>query len=333
MKDYKFDENGENLSDEYLSDQSKSNQYAEAARLANKQSQAKTGPSSDYRKVQFEKKVYSDQANQDVLQREQAFSESLDKTNYQNTNFDQEPDHQFNLEDLDDLSDDTPRVRHKGRTTRYKGRRDDQSSGRHSKKAGNKHFKDILAGLKQSIFLLFSKRPMQAFHLNLNWGSIGILAFINILLVASFNSLIYSKTVDNILPNLASEGGTGRIFGISLLSQLSTLILLTVLVLLLSLLLRSEKKPFKQFVQTPVLSITPYSIMLLVALLTAFFLPQIALLIAFAGKIHTYIYLYAGFQKGHPTKKNSPFWIFVLLIFLVVLVQYLFVGWALSLSA
>lgn len=324
MGNYNLDRNGENLSDEHLSDQLTSDQYAEAARLAsNKQGQADNKPTEAYRKVQFDQRDYQEQSNQDILQRERAFSESIEKANYQKDRLDTSPN-QYSLEELD---------ADKAKSFKDSGEYDEVKTSRSTgprKKRTNKHLKDIGSGLQQVLTLLFSKRPMQVFHLKLHWASIGILAFINIILLAGFNTVIYSKGLDNVLASLSINASTGKVFAISLLSQFASYILLIILVIVLSILLASEKKPFKQFVQTPVLSLVPYSLILIIALITAFFLPKLGILFALSAKIHTYIYLYAGFQKGHPTRKNSPFWLFVLLIILVLFVEYLFASWALA---
>ena len=194
----------------------------------------------------------------------------------------------------------------------------------------------ILCGLLQALFLSFSKRPMQAFHLNLHWGSIGVLALLNVLLVAGLNTVVINKLLKAALAGVGSlVSGTvgfsaGKVFFMSLLSQIATLIAIVLMVLFLTLILSSEKKPFKQYVQTATLSTLPYSFVLLIALIISLFLPQIGIVLALAGKIHVFIYLYAGFQKGHPTKKNSPFWFFILLIAAVLVIQYLFIGWTIT---
>lgn len=341
MTDYNYDQNSGNLSDEYRSDLRKSDQYAEAARQANlqKQDDPETGQSG-YRKVQFEHGDYDDR-NDEVLARERAFRESIESVGYRDDSYSGEQ-RSLDLDDLDNEFDQTGpyqadnRVRRSAPAARKERLNPKRARGpvssRRPERAGPSHLRDIIVGLQQSLFLALSKRPMQAFHLNLHWGSLGILALINILLVAGLNTIVYSKVLSVALGGFTTDAespGAAKIFGISTLSQLASFLVVVVMVFVLTILLGSERRGFKQFVQTATLSALPYSFILLISLIVSIFLPQVGIILALTGKIHAYIYLYAGFQKGHPTKKNSPFWFFILLIAVVLVVQYLFVTWAL----
>ncbi|NLJ70899.1 MAG: YIP1 family protein [Clostridiaceae bacterium] len=338
MTNYTFDRDSNNYSDEYQSDKIASDQYAEAARQASLQNQLNFD--SNYRKVEFEHAGYEEQ-NEEILAREEAFRASLAGAGYRSQRSDQDS---LDLDELDDMEQTGP-YRAGGaveRSDKSKPLQPRRTAGpvsarnRRSQRQRPNPSRDIFSGLLQALFLSFSKRPMQAFHLNLHWGSLGVLALLNILLVAGLNTVVMNKLLKAALGGVGSlvSGtagfGAGKVFFMSLLSQLATLIAVVLMVLFLTLILGSEKKPFKQYVQTATLSTLPYSFVLFIALIVSFFLPKIGIILAFAGKIHVFIYLYAGFQKGHPTKKNSPFWFFVLLIAVVLVVQYLFVGWTLT---
>lgn len=329
MSDYKFEQNGDNYSDAYLADQKTSEMYAEAARAANEQVNPDNSVGQGFRKVSFNQ---NDDSNyDDVLEREKSFRESLDrvsgpvdKSNYDTNTYD--------LEDLDqDENSSQSTITRVSRNSSVARRGNNRSKSSQQNSKSNKLWKDISGGIQQLIFLLFSKRPMQSFHLNLHWGGIGILGFINILFVGILNTVLFSKFMTTISVGLDLNKKTnGAIFGISLLSQLATLVLIAALLIGISVLLKSEKRPFKQYFQTTIVSSVPYSIVLIIATVLSFFTPIVAAIIALAGKIHAYIFLYAGFQKGHPTKKNSPFWVFAAVIALVIAVQYFFATWAIS---
>ena len=340
MTNYTFDRNSNNYSDEYQSDKIASDQYAEAARQANLQNQINFD--SKFRKVEFEHVGYDEQ-NEEVLAREEAFRASLDGAGYRSQKSAQDKD-SLDLDDLDELEQTDPysaeeSIESPDKTERLQPKRTSGPTSARNRKSQSKGpgpARDIISGLLQALFLSFSKRPMQAFHLNLHWGSIGVLALLNVLLVAGLNTVVINKLLKAALAGVGSlVSGTvgfsaGKVFFMSLLSQIATLIAIVLMVLFLTLILSSEKKPFKQYVQTATLSTLPYSFVLLIALIISLFLPQIGIVLALAGKIHVFIYLYAGFQKGHPTKKNSPFWFFILLIAAVLVIQYLFIGWTIT---
>jgi len=98
-------------------------------------------------------------------------------------------------------------------------------SSRRPERAGPSHLRDIIVGLQQSLFLALSKRPMQAFHLNLHWEVSAFWHLINILLVAGLNTIVYSKVLSVALGGLTTDAespGAAEIFGISTLSQLAS---------------------------------------------------------------------------------------------------------------
>lgn len=340
MTNYTFDRNSNNYSDEYQSDKKTSDQYAEAARQASLQNQINFD--SDYRKVEFEQTDYKEQ-NEEILAREEAFRASLAGAGYQSQRSAQNQD-SLDLDELDDMEQTNPQrsgesIERAGRSAPLQPKRTSgplSARDRRPQRTGPNPARDIISGLLQALILSFSKRPMQAFHLNLHWGSLGVLALLNVLLVAGLNAVLIGKLlkavfggVGTLVSGTAGFGG-GKVFFMTLLSQLATLIAVVLMILFLTLILGSEKKPFKQYVQTATLSTLPYSFVLFIALITSFFLPQVGIILALTGKIHAFIYLYAGFQKGHPTKRNSPFWFFILLIAVVLVIQYLFLGWTLS---
>lgn len=376
MTDSRFDEERTssyrpNPSDEYLSDQARSEQYAAAAREA---SQVRSGDEEARpvsRRIDFDSAVESDRTEPDLAQREADFRRTIERVtgegdqsmnddnyndnysdkvggDYQAQDYDRQQyggqysasrqdtgqyqtgqyqTQQYDLDDFDEADQDDGHLRRSARRPTPQAR--SYQSSRYSQ-GTNKILRDILGGLQQALALLFSKRPMQIFHLNLHWGSIGILAFINCLFVAGLNASIYRKTLQPLLAlaSLGGKSGAWKAFGISLLSQLVTLLVTSLLIFVMGLVLKSERKPLKQFFQTPVLATVPYSLVLLFAWIFSFFAPGLALGLAVTGKIHSFIYLYAGFQKGHQTRKNSPFWLFFILIALVLLVQFYFVRWA-----
>ena len=343
MTNYTFDRNSDNYSDEYQSDKQTSDRYAEAARQANLQNQINFDP--DYRRVEFEQADYADynEQNEDILAREEAFRASLAGAGYNG----QRPVQNQGSQDLDELNEMEQTnpygaggsVERSGRAEQLQPRRTagpESARARRPQRKSTGPARDIVSGLLQALVLSFSKRPMQAFHLNLHWGSLGILTLLNVLFVAGLNTVVINKLLKAALGGVSSlvpgntGFGLGKVFYMSLLSQLATLIAIILMILFLTLILGSEKKPFKQYVQTATLSTLPYTFVLFIALIVSFFLPQIGMILAFTGKILAFIYLYAGFQKGHPTKRNSPFWFFVLLIVAVLVIQYLFIGWTIS---
>lgn len=316
MTDYQFDPN-ENVSEQYLADQRTSEHYARAAKMASRGMQMNTDGT---RKIQFEQRN-ADSADENLIEkREREFrniiSGGKNKDQLENTN-------QYNLEDLER----SERASSGDQMRQRSVKRVEPQPQRNNRKPNV--MQNILRELQQALLLLFSKRPMQVFHLNLHWESIGILTFLNILVVGIFNSIVFSKGLKAAFEAAISKVGTGKVFGMSLLSQLLSLVYITVMIFVLSIILQSEKRPLKQFFQTAVLSTIPYSLILIPALFIAIFSPLLGTLIALAGKIHCMIYLYAGFQKGHPTRKNSPYWIFFLLILLLVFLQYLLMRWTL----
>ena len=340
MTNYTFDRNSNNYSDEYQSDKKASDQYAEAAKQANLQNPINFD--SNYRKVEFEHAGYNEQ-NKEILEREEAFRASLVGAGYRSQRSAQNED-SLDLDDLDEMEQTGPysageTIEHSDTTKRLQPKRTSgpvSARNRRPQRKSPSPASDIFSGLLQALFLSFSKRPMQAFHLNLHWGSLGVLALINVLLVAGFNAVVINKLFKAALAGVGSlVSGTvgfkaGKVFFMSLVSQLATLIAVVLMVLFLTLILGSEKKPLKQYVQTATLSTLPYTFVLFIALIISLFLPKIGIILAFAGKIHVFIYLYAGFQKGHPTKRNSPFWFFILLIAAVLVIQYLFFGWTIT---
>lgn len=318
MTDFYFDPN-DNVSEQYLADQRTTEQYARAAKQASEKRDIQFN-SNGMRKPRYEQRETERSRENAVEQREQAFRDMISD----NRNVDQIED--TNQYDLDALDQQEKSLVSEKRRREPVSRSKPRKSG---KKSGNKVLQDILGGLQQSLFLLFSKRPMQIFHLNLHWGSIGILALLNILLVSIFNSVAFSKGLKEALQAVITKVGTGKVFAMSLLSQLLSILFVVIMVFVLSIILQSEKRPLKQFFQTAVLSTIPYSIVLIPSIIISIFSPLLGMLIALAGKIHGMIYLYAGFQKGHPTRKNSPYWIFFLLILLLVFLQYLLARWTL----
>lgn len=390
MTDSKFDEGRINAyrpdpSDEYLTDQMRSDQYAAAAREASQARSDNPQPQPVTRRIHFDSATDSDRTGPDLAKREENFRRTIERAtgegdydmgdNNYNTNYDNNysgsPDdsyqgqdydrqqyndqydkgqykasqyeadqyqtgqyqtqqyqtQQYDLDDFDDADQDDGHLRQSSRRPDRQAR--NYQSGRYSQ-GTNKILKDILGGLQQSLALLFSRRPMQIFHLNLHWGSIGILALVNSLLVAGLNAAIYSKTLQPVLElaRMGGKSGLWKAFGVSLLGQLIILLLTGLLIFLMGLVLKSDRKPLKQYLQTPVLATEPYSLVLLLALIFSFFAPGLALGLAVTGKIHAFIYLYAGFQKGHQPRKNSPYWLFFILIALVLLAQFYFVRWA-----
>jgi len=321
--------------DEYLADQLTSDQYAKAARQANEESENPANMNSGVRKFTYRPNTLSDD---EALIREENFlqnieqaknSEDFDQVEEDQAKVDPSNSNQYDLEDID-FSDESEQFSSSSSNSHIKKSNKRPKRSTTSKKSGflqNRHVKDILTGIRQIFTLLFSKRPMQAFHLNLHWGVLGILALFNVLLVAAVNSNLYAKSIKEVLNTMriANLSGAGTIFGISFLSQLATLVLIIVLLVIMSFLLKSEKRNFKQFVQTVTLSTVPYTLVLLLAFILSFFFPLVSLIIAVSSKIHTMIYLYAGFQKGHPTRKNSPFWLFLFFIILVFTLQVFFI--------
>ena len=237
----KYDEYDEyDVSDEYLADQMTSEQYAEAARQANQQSDKPVQADSEVRRFEYGAGSDKYQNNKDSAAGEKAFRRSV-RPNGQELLMDTDSN-QYNLEDLDVLDEETERsYNRRVRRTHQTDKRRPADNRKSFLK--NKHVKSILDGFKQIFSLLFSKRPMQVFHLELHWGVFGFLALFNILLVAGLNSILYTKSIKALLTkmNLANLGGTGTIFGLSALSQLVTLILLFILLILMSFLLKTGK--------------------------------------------------------------------------------------------
>lgn len=308
------------VSDEYLEDQKTSEQYAEAARKANQQNENPVQNNQNIREFKYES---AENQDDNVIEREKNFRQSIENVVRTEGSISKN-NNQYDLDDLDEPDNDGYSDNYNDDVRQTKERR--SSAPRKNNFSQNKHVKEILNGQKQIFSLLFSKRPMQVFHLSLHFGVLCIWALINILLVGSLNSLLYSKSIKTILTsmNIANLKGTSAVFGLSVLSQLATFVLLFILLFLMAFVLKSEPRKMKQYSQTIVLSTVPYSIILILAIIVSFFFPIGGIIIALAGKMHAMIYFYAGFQKGHPTRKNSPFWIFLLCIVLVLTLQVFF---------
>ncbi len=329
MPNNNFEQNNEQYSDAYLADKRTSEQYAEAARKANSQANM-NHTTNHYRRVSFEQSGHDVNAEAQAMQGEAMYRNIEQAASENGTDFDTNTN-AYDLADLEQAESYSPQS---VKQSRYSGDRlqntNSSRAGYRRSPAAGKIWQDISNGIRQTVFLLFSKRPMQSFHLNLHWATLGVFAFFNILFVGILNTVLYSKIIQTLTKaiNLQTRSN-GSVFGISLLSQLVTLLLLVLLLIGMSFLLKSESRSLKQFFQTTMIATVPYTFILLLSIVVSFFAPIVGTLIALAGKIQAYIFLYAGFQKGHPTKKNSPFWIFIISIFLVLILQYYFINWAL----
>lgn len=180
----------------------------------------------------------------------------------------------------------------------------------------------LLMDLRALFNKMFTSQPMQAFKVKISGLTVGILLALEIL----FGALIWGRLLSAIgnsgasllqVLGIANRGvkifGVG--FGYGLLQMLVVMLLTILLVFLSGILVRSRKAGWMDYLRTVVVAATPKLCGSLVVLIISIFAPYVALGLMLTLISHYYIYLYAGIKHCHETEKSSPYWLFLIFIF------------------
>lgn len=181
--------------------------------------------------------------------------------------------------------------------------------------------------------LMFSRKPMRSFNLSLNRLSLVFMAIFNLLfgslaLGAVLNRIVgahYTALTGAVLP----EGGKVflKLWGYGVLMNLVSFAVLFIALFLMAILLGSKRQPLTRFAQTIIMAKVPQTLLTVIAFLFSLVYINLGIAMLIAAKTVFYIYLYAGFQKSHPTKRTSPFWLFPIVACLEVLLTFeIFMG-------